>query len=165
MRRPPRALAVVSLAAAVIAGLALAPRRAAQPPVKRVLIIHGGPEAFPGNPAFDAAIARSLFSHPTIQVEALLRVPGERGICARRRTRRCANPSASSSAIVHLDVVIANTAPALQFVLRHRDELFPDVPVVFAAATVPPGRAAAARFPASPASCANRRRSKRWTWR
>ena len=37
------------------------------------------------------------------------------------------------------DLVIANAAPALQFVLRHRDELLPNVPVLFISAT--PGRA------------------------
>ncbi len=37
----------------------------------------------------------------------------------------------------HIDVVIAMTNDALQFVLEHRDELFPDAPIVFAGITVP----------------------------
>ena len=58
------------LAAAVIAGFVPSPPLVAQTPVKRVLIIHGGPEVFPGNFTFDAAIRQSLFSHPAIPVEA-----------------------------------------------------------------------------------------------
>ena len=31
----------------------------------------------------------------------------------------------------NIDLVIANAAPAMTFVLQHRNELFPNVPVVF----------------------------------
>ena len=54
------------LAAAVIAGFVPSPALVAQTPVKRVLIIHGGPESFPGNAEFDATIRQSLYSHPAI---------------------------------------------------------------------------------------------------
>ena len=37
----------------------------------------------------------------------------------------------------HFDVVIANTAPALQFVINWRDTLFPGVPVVFLGGRLP----------------------------
>ena len=37
----------------------------------------------------------------------------------------------------HIDLVIAMTNDSLQFVLDHRDELFPDVPIVFAGIAVP----------------------------
>ncbi len=37
------------------------------------------------------------------------------------------------------DIVVANTAPALQFVIRHRDALFPNVPIVFISAVAPAG--------------------------
>ena len=36
-----------------------------------------------------------------------------------------------------LDALIANGAPAVQFALQHRAELFPDVPIVFVSATTP----------------------------
>ena len=66
-RLRPRAYLV---AAAVVASLAQAPPAGAQPPIKQVLIVHGGPETFPGNVNFDAALREVLFSHPTIQVDA-----------------------------------------------------------------------------------------------
>ena len=111
------------------------------------------------------SLTKVLFSHPTIEVDVLRRVPGERRIRRERRTPRCATPSASSSAIVRSTLLIANAAPALQFALRHRDELFPNVPIVFVAATPPREVLAGQGRAASPASCANPRRSKRWTWR
>ena len=125
------------LAAAVLAGFVPSPPLAAQPPLKRVLIIHGGPEDFPGNFTFDAAIRRSLFSHPAVPIEAYSEFLenetfGEAADAALSQSIRIKFPGHS------LDVVIANTAPTLQFVLRHRADLFPGVPVVFAAAAVPP---------------------------
>ena len=53
------AIAIASLPAAV----------AAQRPIKRVLMIHSGPEAFPGNLRLEETIRPVLFSHPTIEVE------------------------------------------------------------------------------------------------
>jgi signal transduction histidine kinase/ABC-type uncharacterized transport system substrate-binding protein len=125
------------LAAAVIAVFVPCRPLAAQPPVKRVLIIHGGPEDFPGNFAFDAAIRQSLFSHPAVPVDAFSEYLeneefGDAADAALSQSIRIKFPGHP------LDVVIANTAPTLQFVLRHRDDLFPGVPVVFAAAAVPP---------------------------
>jgi hypothetical protein len=125
------------LAAAVIAGVVPAPPLVAQTLVKRVLIIHGGPEVFPGNFAFDAAIRESLFSHPRINVEAYSEY------LENEEFAEAADAALSQSIRIKfqgrpIDLVIANTAPTLQFVLRHRDDLFPGVPLVFAAATVPP---------------------------
>ena len=125
------------LAAIIAGGLSPAQADAQSPPAKNVLIIHGGPEEFPGNPAFDAALRTTLFDHPTLQIAAY--------------SEYLENEEFSEAAYASLrdyihiklqtirpDLVIANTAPALQFVLRYRDELFPDVPVLFAAAGTPP---------------------------
>jgi signal transduction histidine kinase/ABC-type uncharacterized transport system substrate-binding protein len=125
------------VAAVAIAGFVPSPPLVAQTPVKRVLIIHGGPEVFPGNFTFDAAIRQALFSHPAILVEA------HSEYLENEEFADAADEALSQSIRIKfegrpLDVVIANTAPTLQFVLRHRDDLFPGVPLVFAAATVPP---------------------------
>ena len=105
-------------------------------PIKRVLIIHGGPEAFPGNARFDAAITSVLFSHPAFEVDYYAEFLeneefGELADSSLRdyiRTKFRDRP---------LDVVIVNTAPAVEFALRYRTELFPDVPIVFVASTPP----------------------------
>jgi signal transduction histidine kinase len=124
------------VAATAVAGLAFAPSALSQSPIKRVLIIHGGPEAFPGNSTSDAALRQVLFSHPSIQVDAYS------AYLENEEFADAADTWLSESVRIkfrdrHLDLVIANTAPALQFVLRHRDELFPNLPVLFAAATPP----------------------------
>jgi signal transduction histidine kinase/ABC-type uncharacterized transport system substrate-binding protein len=135
MRVPLRASGCL-VAGAIVAGLALAPPAVAQAPVKRVLIIHGGPESFPGNANFDAALRQVLFSHPTTQVEAHSEYleNEEFGEAAETSLREYIRLKFHDR---RPDVVIANAAPALQFVLRSRDELFRDVPVVFAAAAPP----------------------------
>ena len=58
------------VAVMVVAGFAFGSPAFAQGPIKRVLIVHGGPPAFPGNAALDAALRKTLFSHTTIQVDA-----------------------------------------------------------------------------------------------
>jgi len=124
-----------SLCAAAIATSLAAPA-AAQSAAKNVLIISGGPEEFPGNSSFDAALRKVLFSHPTLQVAAF--------------TEHLENEEFSEVAYtslhdyirakyhgVHVDLVIANTAQALQFVLEYRNDLFPGAPVLFASAALP----------------------------
>jgi signal transduction histidine kinase len=125
------------LVAAVLALLASIDLRADRS-IKQVLIIHGGPESFPGNDTFDAALREVLFAHPTIQVAAHSEYfeNEEFGVAA--------DPSLLASLRIKLegrrpDVVIANAAPALEFALRHRHELFPDAPVVFISAAEPAG--------------------------
>ena len=125
------------LVAAVIGCIVVPTHLAAQVTAKRVLIIHGGPEQFPGNFGFDAAIRQALFSHPTISVEALSEYleneefpdTADESLTEAIRLKVRNRP---------LDLLIANTAPTVQFVLQHRDNLFRGVPFVFAAAAVPP---------------------------
>ena len=54
-----------------------------------------------------------------------------------RRRWHFVTTSAGSSRAARIDVVVANATPALQFVLRFREELFPRVPVVFLAGRIP----------------------------
>jgi signal transduction histidine kinase len=124
-------------AAAVAASLVVSPPADAQEAIKRVLIIFSGPESFPGNANFDATLRQVLFSHSTMHVEA------HSEYLENEEFAEAADTSLREYIRVKFqdrrpDVVIANAAPALQFVLRHRDELFPDVPLLFAAATPPP---------------------------
>ena len=134
--RSSRACALL-LAAAVLFVFAQ-PAVRAEPVIKHVLIINGGPETFPGNETFDAALREVLFSHPDILVDA--------------HSEYIENEEFTETADAALreyirikfagrrpDLVIANAAAALTFALQHRDELFPDVPVVFISASEPDG--------------------------
>jgi signal transduction histidine kinase len=105
-------------------------------PPRTVLTIHAGSQFFPANPVLDAAIREVLMSRPGMPIDYYTEYI---------ETDRF-GPVASAALVDyvrrkyegrHLDVVIAMTNYALQFVLEHRDELFPDVPIVFAGIAVP----------------------------
>ena len=130
-----RACAVLVATAATIT-LAQAQPSASPRPIKRVLTIHAGAEAFPGSARFDETITKVLYAHPDFEIDYYVEFLeneefGETADVALRdyiRTKFRGRPP---------DIVIANTVPALQFALRHRAELFPGVPVVFVAAAPP----------------------------
>jgi hypothetical protein len=125
----------VLLAAAV--AVCAVPAANAQPaPFKRVMIVHGGPEHFPSNPEFDALIRRELQS-AAVKTEAYSEYleNEEFGDLAATTLREYIRLKYRGAPFA---LVIANTAPALQFVLRHRSELFSNAPIVFATATLPP---------------------------
>ena len=128
-----RACAV--LVAAVVT-VAWARPAAAQRPIKRVLTIHAGAEAFPGNTRFDELVTKVLYSHPTIEVDyyAEFLEYEEFGAAADSSLRDYIRIKFRDR---QLDALIADGAPAVQFALQHRAELFPDVPIVFVSAATP----------------------------
>lgn len=67
MRLRIRAWAV--LVAATVVSLASAQPADAQRPIKRVLTIHFGAEAYPGNRTIDEVITKILYSHPAIEAD------------------------------------------------------------------------------------------------
>ena len=135
MGRRWRAWAVLVAATAVVS-MAWAQPAAAQRPIKRVLTIHAGAEAFPGNRTLDEVITKVLYSHPTIEVDyyAEFLEYEEFGVAADTSLRDYIRMKFRDRP---LDALIADGAPAVQFALQHRAELFPDVPIVFATATTP----------------------------
>ena len=84
------------VAATVVAGLAFASPAFAQGPIKRVLIVHGGPPAFPGNAALRRGAAEDPVLAPHDPGRRVLGVPGERGIRGSGGHVAGATPSASS---------------------------------------------------------------------
>jgi PAS domain S-box-containing protein len=119
--------ALVLLSVAWFCPAASAQQRAA----KTVLTIHWSSEDFPTNPIVDGAIREVLLSRPDMPVDYFAeylesdRFPEEEASRALRdfirqkyRGRR-------------IDLVFAVSDVALTFVLRYRDELFPDAPIVY----------------------------------
>ena len=115
------------------------PSAAAQPasPSRTVLTIHWGPEDFPGTAAVDGAIREALLSPADLSVHYYAEhleteeFPSDAASLAFRDYVR------DKFAGRRIDVVIADSMPAFRFVLRHREELFPAVPVVFVAGALP----------------------------
>jgi signal transduction histidine kinase len=105
-------------------------------PIKRVLTIHAGAEAYPGSARLDATITKVLQAHPTLEVDTYVEYleNEEFGETADASLRDYIRMKFRDRP---LDIVIVNTTPAVQFALRHRAELFPGVPIVFVAAAPP----------------------------
>jgi signal transduction histidine kinase len=98
--------------------------------VRTALAVHYSSEDYPSNPVVDGAIRQVLHSRDEAPVDYFAeylesdRFPNEQATLAFRdyllgkyQGRR-------------IDVVLAITDPALQFVLQYRDQLFPGVPIV-----------------------------------
>jgi signal transduction histidine kinase len=106
-------------------------------PDRTVLTIHWGPEEFPGTSVVDAAIREALLSpddSPLRYYSEYLETeefPPEAASLAFRDYIR------QKFAGRRIDLVIANSTPALQFALRYRPDLFPGVPIVFVAGSLP----------------------------
>ena len=101
-----------------------------------VLAVHWGAEDAPGTAAIDAAIKESVLSDPGTPVAYFTeylesdRLPVDEASAALSsyiRQKYTGRP---------IDVVIAVSDPALEFVLRHRSDLFPNAPVVAAATSL-----------------------------
>src|SRR5688572_21647527 len=106
-------------------------------PDRTVLTIHWGPEEFPGTSVVDAAIREALLptaDSPLRYYSEYLETeefPSEAASFAFRDYIR------QKFAGRRIDLVIADSTPALQFALRHRPDLFPGSPIVFAAGSLP----------------------------
>src|SRR5262245_24293309 len=125
-------------ALALVAPAWICPAASAQPRSSRtVLAVHWSSEDYPSTPIVDAAIRKVLLSRDDAPVDYFTeylesdRFPQEDATLAFRdylrrkyRGRR-------------IDAVLAITDPALQFVLQHRAELFPDAPVIVATSSAP----------------------------
>jgi signal transduction histidine kinase len=116
---------------------ASAPAASARPARRAVLTIYLGAATFPSNPVYDAAIRRSLLANIHEPIEYFAEyldpdptTPGEGEtaladyIRAKYRGRQ-------------IDVVITIADDATRFSLKHRDELFPGVPIVFVGLSQP----------------------------
>src|SRR6185436_17957151 len=127
---------LVSTAVVLVAMLGWCPASMAQEqPLRKVLTIHSGSQFFPPNPVVDSAIRDVLITRSDIPIDYFTEYI---------ETDRF-GPLASSALAEyirrkyerhHIDVVIAITNYAFQFVLDHRD-LFPDAPIAFAGIAAP----------------------------
>ena len=104
---------------------------------RTVLVVYWGSESAPATQRQDAAIRNVLLAQTDVPVNYFAEYleteefPTEAASIALRDYIRLKFEAR------HVDVVIAVASAALQFVLRYRDELFPGVPIVFAATATP----------------------------
>jgi signal transduction histidine kinase len=126
-----------AVALVLIAGLSTPPRVLAQTPARRnVLTIHAGSEFFPANPILDEAIRDVLLSVNRVPIDYYSEYlesdrsgEGESEALAEYVRRKYRDRP--------IDLVIAVTTESLDFVLDHRETLFPGAPVVFGGVVAP----------------------------
>jgi len=127
LRRLPR-IAMLAL----VFGTSVYPAHAQPQPRRTVLVVHWSPEEFPINPRRDAAIREVLLAPSEPPVDYFAEY---------LESDRFEEPRASHSLREYIrekyqgrriDLVIAVTDVALQFVLQNRIDLFPSAPIVFA---------------------------------
>jgi signal transduction histidine kinase len=129
-----RLLTPVVPAVALLALVWVCPGVSAQPrSVRTALAVHYSSEDYPSNPVVDAAIRQVLHSRDEAPVDYFAeylesdRFPDEEATLAFRDYLKRKYQGR------RIDVVLAITDPALQFVLQYRDQLFPGVPIVASA--------------------------------
>ena len=137
-----RVLWRLTLFAVVLAGqLAVSSSADAQSqPTRTVLTVHWSAEDFPSTPVVDGAIKRTLRFGTAGPIDYFTEY---------LESDRFPTPEASSAFADyiqrkyhgrHIDVVIAVSDAALEFVLQRRNDLFPDAPIVASVATLPDAR-------------------------
>jgi signal transduction histidine kinase len=125
-------------AIALTAQLSWCPPASAQDPGARtVLTIHWGAEEFPGTITLDSAIRDVLLAPSGTPVNYYAEYLESEVFPAAMAASALHDYIARKFEGRRIDAVIANTTPALQFALDHRQALFPGAPIVFSAGTVP----------------------------
>jgi signal transduction histidine kinase len=103
---------------------------------RTVLAIHWGSADFPPTPLVNASIQSALRSDPDIQVDYFTEYLESDAFAAEAASQALADYIRQKYRGRRIDVVIAIADPALRFVLDHRDELFPGVPIVYSGVAV-----------------------------
>ncbi len=135
-----RSRIVATVGAAVVAAVWLSPFAVAQEVVPRtVLTIHFGSEDFPGSSAIDGAIREALQSRADAPVNYYAEYLESEAFPSEPATLAMRDYIRRKFDGRRIDVVIADATPALQFVIRFREELFARVPIVFVAGRMPEG--------------------------
>jgi len=137
MTRPALVRLWPAIALVVLASAWTPPVVSAQERARRtVLAIHWGPDDYPSAAVVNASIQRALRSDPNIQIDYFVEYLASDAFAADAVSLALANYIREKYRGRHVDVVIAIADPALRFVLDHRDELFPDVPIVYSGVAV-----------------------------
>src|SRR5687767_11307103 len=131
----PRRLVLV-IAATLLAPVAAAGASTQKPPARTVLAIHWGAEEFPATPIVNAALKERLTEDPDSPVDYFSEYLESDLFEAAAASLGLADYIRRKYRGRRIDVVIAIADPALRFVLDHRDELFPDVPIVYSGLAV-----------------------------
>jgi signal transduction histidine kinase len=125
------------VAVALFAATCMGPAVSAQPRAARtVLAIHWGPEDFPASPVVNAAIREAL-RNSDLPIDYFAEYLESDRFPVEEADQTLADYIRRKYRHRQIDLVIAIADPALRFVLDHRRELFPEVPIVYSGLEVP----------------------------
>jgi signal transduction histidine kinase len=122
----------------------LAPATSAQEQTRKVLVLYWESKDFVGNISFDKGFQTGLFADPSSKVELFseyldtTRFPGE------KQSELLHDYLREKYANQKIDVVVATPDPSLTFLLKYRNDLFQNSPIVFVAVDRPPQEVRAA---------------------
>jgi signal transduction histidine kinase len=142
MLRSSRTSSVIALGALA---LAIAASASAQPRVRTVLAIYWSAENYPSNEVMDAAVGPILLSRPDLPVDYFPEYLESDRFPSEDATVALANYIREKYRTRPIDLVLAFSEPAQQFVLRYRQELFSNAPIVFTGLKLPAAALAADR--------------------
>ena len=118
-------------ALSLIAVGSLGPSVDAQQQHRTVLAIHWGSEEFPATPIVNAAIRDVLTADRNMSIEFFSEYLETDLLPAEQASEALASYIHAKYRGRRIDLVFAVADLALEFVLEHRDDLFPDVPIVY----------------------------------
>src|SRR5688572_32717319 len=127
------AVALVSFASAWTAPTVLAQEHSR----RTVLAIHWRSEDFATAPEVNESIHRALRSDPNIQIDFFVEYLESDVFPEDAVSQALADYIRQKYRDRPIDVVIALADPALRFVLDRRDDLFPNVPIVYSGLAIP----------------------------
>ena len=119
----------------LLAVLALGWKAEAQSTARTVLTVHWSTEDFPATPALDAVLKQTLQSDASMPVDYFTEYLESDRFPPDTASSALADYIRRKYAGRSIDVVVAVSDPALEFVLQHRAELFPNAPVVASVTT------------------------------
>ena len=125
--------AAVALTVLILACIATS---AQEPSPRTVLTIHWGTDDFPGTAEFNAAIRSALHERANQPVNYYAEYLESETFQAEMAESALRDYIRKKFEGRRVDLVMAIATPALRFALRHRAELFPDVPIVFSANSI-----------------------------
>jgi signal transduction histidine kinase len=104
---------------------------------RTVLVITWGPDDYPATLTVNAAIQQALKSDPGVPVDCFMEYLESDRLPPKDASRALVDGIRRKYRSRRIDLVIAVADSALQFVLGHREELFPGAPIVFSGLTIP----------------------------
>ena len=136
---------VIALAAMLCAPAACPGASAQEASVRTVLVIHSGAESFPANPVLNTGIREGLKSRSDVPIEYFAEYLESDAFPEREASLAFRDYILRKFRGRRIDVVIAITGTALDFVLDHHGELCPEAAIVFVGVNRPendvtPGR-------------------------